>query len=244
MSGIPSWEGFRVKKVPTSDSKSPKQEVGDREQTVYVEVCKICRKPLAENLIVCSRCGHYVCEEHCKIYQMATLCHLCIVEIAGVDKRCFKVLYGFVHEYGKRRIKKAGKFTDAEFESVLSKLATAKMIERKSFLGLFEMIDATSLALETMPVLESIYDNELETDVGDFIYKLGQSGALLGNIGKISITPKAMLFFGVSIEALGIISYVSARLSNSDGSLGLLAAALGFLLFLFGAVSRKRGAGK
>jgi hypothetical protein len=169
---------------------------------------------------------------------MASHCHLCIIESTGVDKRGFKVLYGFAHEYGKRKIKKAGKFTDAEFEDVLSKLAAAKMIERKSFI-LFEKIEATSLALETMPVLESIYDNE--KDVSEFKDKLGQNSNLFGNF---NITPSAMFFLGLLIEALGITAYVSARLSNADVSIGLLAVALGFVIFLFGAVARKRGGGK
>jgi hypothetical protein len=170
---------------------------------------------------------------------MASYCHLCIIESTGVDKRDFKVLYGFVHEYGKRKIKKAGKFTDAEFEDVLSKLAAAKMIERKSFI-LFEKIEVTSLALETMPVLESIYDNDLEKDVSQFKGKLGRNNNLLGNI---NITPSATFFLGLLVEALGIISYVSARLSNADASIGLLTAALGFVIFLFG-VAHKRGWGQ
>ncbi len=164
---IPSWEGFRVRKIPTSDPAIPKEELEGGENRQAVEICKVCRQPLkdTDTVVICAHCGHYAHAEHAHTFTMSPHCTLCIIELTNVDKRAFKVLLGVSLESKEKYIKKAGKFSDDEFHAIKKHLLLLGLVEETR--SLFSTkLTLTAAGDEVFPVLKDIY--RAEQDVFDF----------------------------------------------------------------------------
>lgn len=172
MSGVPKWSDFRTRKVPTSDSEVPDSQISRDGETIAVRICKVCKQPLieGEKYIVCGSCGHYAHAEHSQNYNMAPHDNLCVVELIGVSKRSYKLLYGLMKKRKLSRIRKAAAFSDSEFNQIRAELIQAKLLVSKSSFGVINKLKVTSLALEVSPMLEDIYSNE--KDVHAFVLEL------------------------------------------------------------------------
>jgi len=164
---VPSWEGYRIRKIPSSDSTVPEEEFEGAENRVAVKICKVCKQPLTDtaSIIICAECGHYAHSEHSHNYQMAPYCNLCIIQSTKVDKRAFKVLYGMMLKFKGYKIKKAAHFNEAEYNQLKQQLIDAGILEEKKILILTWLVP-TSFAHEVYPTLEEIYKDE--KDVSDF----------------------------------------------------------------------------
>ncbi len=166
MSGIPPWESFRVKKIPTTRPDVPEEEITSSEQRLAVRICNVCKQEFTEEEkpLICAKCGQYCHAEHSNKLDMAPHCNVCIIETVGVSKLGFKLLHALMSGYKKSRIKKALKLSEQGFELATSELMLSEMVSEKRFL-IFEKHDITSKALELFPILDEIYGNEKDVEL-------------------------------------------------------------------------------
>jgi len=157
---------FKIRKIYSSDSKVPEEELEGNENKVVVKICKVCKQPLAEtaSIIICAGCGHYAHTEHSHMFQMAPHCNLCIIQITKVDKRMFKVLCGLMLEFNEYVLKKAARFSDMEFNEAKRQLILSRLVEQKNYLLILRKLRPTYTAHEVYPVLEEIYRQEPDVD--------------------------------------------------------------------------------
>lgn len=163
----PDAKAFKTVKVPTSDPSFPESEIKDEVEYVALRICKVCHKALIDDInpgTVCTRCGQYAHADCSNTYKMTPHCNLCIVELSGVSKQAFKVLYGLMNGYDISRIKKAGKFSGDMMMLAQKELELAEMVEEKRFL-FFKKLELTSKAQEFYPSLESIYSREKDLEL-------------------------------------------------------------------------------
>ena len=206
-----NWEKFRVKKKPTSDSNEPEEDITEDAETIYTKMCKVCRKAFSETEtpLVCARCGHYVHAECSNTFEMATYDNLCIIEATGVDKRAFKVLYGFVHGYRSGRIRKAARFSKSEMENIVAGLVRTGYLQHKKLL-VFDVYETTYKAHELSPLLEDIYGKE--RDVQIYMSELVTAGTGIGfSFPKFELN-LGLIFFGILTTGfLVIMTAVASR---------------------------------
>jgi hypothetical protein len=190
-------EPYIQKKIPTSDSTLPEYEVVGKEEIFHIWVCKVCKKPFAENQekVVCEKCSHYCHAEHSGRYQTRVLDHLCLADEIGVNKQSYKVLYGISHGNSNRRIQNATKLQPNELGFIITDLRKAGLVRNK----LLFFTETTYKAHECLPVLEEIYSKE--KDVEEYVAQLagGSSGI---HVGLPSISSRSIVF---AIFSLGII---------------------------------------
>jgi hypothetical protein len=198
-SASPSDEKFTVRKELTSDSTLPEEEdMLPKERIIRIPICKVCKQPFGETQekVICDNCKHYCHVEHSSRYELKTYDHLCLVDMIGVDKRSYKVLYGLIKGYSRNAIRKAARLSSEELRLAITDLKQHALVRQK-ILGL----ELTYKTQEILPVLDSIYGNE--ADVNAFTSELAGHSAIGFSLPFIGISSSRIMF---AIIAVGIVA--------------------------------------
>ena len=205
-SGIPGADKFTERKEPTSDSTLPAEETTlGKERIIRIPICKVCKQPFSDTQekVICENCKHYCHVEHSTRYELKTYDHLCLVEMIGVDKRSYKVLYGLVKGYSRNAIRRAARLSSDELKFAITDLKKHDFIRQK-ILGL----ETTYKTQEILPILESIYGKE--ADVDTFVRELAGGSAIGFSLPLVGISSSRIMFAIIALCIVAIMLVVDS----------------------------------
>lgn len=206
-------KSYEKKTIPTSDSTLPEETAIDGKEVFHVWICKVCKKPFAENeeKLVCEKCKHYCHAEHSSKYQMKVYDHLCLVDELGVSKQSYKILYGIAHGYSTWKMQKVSKLSSNEVGFIVTDLKKAGLVKGK----LLFWTETTYKAHEVLPILEEIYGKE--KDVESFVNELAGGSSGFGGIGipGMHVSSKMVMFGILSVGILAIALIISGAVLSA-----------------------------
>lgn len=226
--------GYKKKVIPTSDSTLLEEEFIGEERIIRTKICKVCKKPFTEDeqAVVCDGCRHYCHVEHSSKYQMRVYDHVCLVDMLGVSKQAYKVLYGISHGYGNRQMRNAAKLQSSELGFIVTDLKKAGLVREK----LFFFTEITYKAHESLPILDEIYSKE--KDVEAYVGELAGGSSGPGGIRLPSISSGRLMFVilsvGIIVMALIIGGAILSAMRTLNASSSL--TAIVWILVMLGAV--------
>jgi len=228
-------KSYEKKTIPTSDSTLPEETAIDGKEVFHVWICKVCKKPFAENeeKLVCEKCKHYCHAEHSSKYQMKVYDHLCLVDELGVSKQSYKILYGIAHGYSTWKMQKVSKLSSNEVGFIVTDLKKAGLVKGK----LLFWTETTYKAHEVLPILEEIYGKE--KDVESFVSELACGSSVLGIKSPSMHVSSKMVMFGilaVGIFAIALIinGAILSTMRSMHAPAGLITIV--WILLMLGAV--------